>query len=157
MNYSIAELNEHYIQKILHCFKDKKEVHYVFPTASYPISGEQIRAITDSRKNNTVLLLEDNFVGFANLYSIVPGESCFIGNIIIDPYYREKHAAVFLMQHMIEIAKEKYNIKELNAMCWAENTPGILFYHKNDFSPREIKLHISEGNEIPVLHMQKQL
>ena len=60
-----------------------EELFYMFPTARFPLSEEQLTANLRSRWHPTVIATgDDGVVGFGNLYGL-SGDECSVGNFIV--------------------------------------------------------------------------
>ena len=141
-----------------HFPQTKKELFNIFPAAVYPLTVEQLRKAVDSRFESTVILQGGTVVGFANYYSLKPGISCAIGNLIVKPDMRGRGVGRFLTQTMIDIAFAKYAVATVFISCFSDNFAGLLLYTKLGFTPLSIdSAKDPEGRVIPRvnLHMQR--
>ena len=77
------------------------ELYRVWPKGSYPLTVEQLEAIAQQRTALTVALLDEQVIGFANLYQYEAKYSAFIGNVIIDQKQRNLGLGKQLIRHMI--------------------------------------------------------
>src|SRR5690348_1832388 len=116
-----------------------EELFFVYPQAIYPLSIDQLEATVKSRLNPTVVINEEGLpVGFANLYNIEEEVGCSLGNVIVSPDYRGKGAAAFLIQTMIQIAKNEMKVPRLRLTTHNTNLLGLLFYNKVGFKPFDL-------------------
>ena len=136
--------------------QDENELFFMFPKASYPLTIEQLHASIISRSDSTVIIADNQVVGFANFYEATIGEHCSIGNVIIQPDYRGKGIGRYLIQTMEKIAIEKYHAKEIHISCFNQNTGGLLFYSKLGYKPYHIEKRLHK-DFIPfaLIHMKK--
>ncbi len=116
-----------------------EELFFIFPKGTYPLTPEQLQGVIDQRYDSTVVLWEGKPVGFANIYICKPGEECHIGNVIVDPQLRGKGIGQYLVNTMIEIAFQKYHVKEVHLSCFTHNFVGLLFYTRLGFKPFAIE------------------
>ena len=91
------------------------------------------------RRDSTAVLLRDRIVGFANFYKLEINKYCSIGNVIVDPSYRNKGIAKYLIEAIEQIAKDKYNIVKIFLSCLNQNTKGILLYSQLGYKPYGIE------------------
>ena len=124
-----------------------EELFFMFPKASYPLTVEQLKASINSRFDSNVVCYEDQCVAFANIYEVVKDQYCCIGNVIVDPSKRGLGIGIYLLDKMIELAIQKYNVKEIRLVCFTTNVNALLFYTKYGFKPYEIKPRKDYNNE----------
>ncbi len=114
-----------------------EELSYMFPKAAFPLAPEELRAAIDARGDSTVVLANGAPAGFANFYAT--GESCAIGNVIVDPKIRGQGVATFLIETMIGIAVEKHKARNVVLVCFHRNVVGLLLHTKLGFRPYAIE------------------
>ena len=56
----------------------------MFPTAVFPLTREQMIVQVYKRNNSTVVEDDNKVIAYANIYNLEKGQSCFIGNLIVD-------------------------------------------------------------------------
>lgn len=138
--------------------QNEEELFFMFPKAEYPLTVGQLEMAINSRHHSTVILLNEEIVGFANFYELVQNKYCAIGNVIIDSNYRNLGIGTFLIKTMEQIAVEKYNISELHLSCFNTNTKGILLYTKLGYVPYEIKERMDKAeNQIALIKMKHKI
>jgi ribosomal protein S18 acetylase RimI-like enzyme len=115
--------------------QDEQELFAMYPAGIYPLTPEQIAVAVKTRWNPTVVMDSGRVVGYANFYGLEEGVKCWLGNVIVDPAYRGKGAAVELIQAMIRQAKEDLKVRKLQLVCHNTNVTGLLFYKKLGFTP----------------------
>ena len=115
--------------------QDKYELFNIYPAGNYPLTIEQLRSVVASRHDSTVILCEQEIVGFANFYVAEKGHTCSIGNAIVKPNMRSKGVGKFLIRTMIGIAKKKYDVKDIKISCFNNNITGLLLYTQLGFKP----------------------
>jgi ribosomal protein S18 acetylase RimI-like enzyme len=135
--------------------QDRKEAFYMYPRGSYPFSPDQLYEVSLTRAIPTVILKDDEIVGYANVYDWAEGESCWLGNVIINPIFRGKGAGKHLIEVLKNRAKEELNVEEVNLVCHNINTNALLFYNKLGFKPYDFKTILDyENNEIAGIVMK---
>ncbi len=126
----------------------------MFRNPTFPLTPEALSNSIRGREESTVVLTGETVAGFANFYGCIPGESCSIGNVIVDPAQRGKGVAKFLIETMIEIAVEKYRARAIKLVCFNHNTIGLLLYTKLGFKPFAIEERADpNGKRIAAIRM----
>lgn len=151
----IDDFNESYINDICSFFTNERELYYSFPKLDFPLSKENFRNAISKRSDLTTVFYDKNIAGFGNLYN--KENECFIGNVIVSPIYRKKGVGRFLINELINIAKNKYKIKTIKLNCWCENSKGLLVYNSLGFIPEKILEFNKNEEKIPILQMMKIL
>ncbi|SFE14361.1 Acetyltransferase (GNAT) family protein [Paenibacillus algorifonticola] len=137
--------------------QNEDELFYMFPSAIYPLTPEQILKNLPNRLEPTVIMHGATVACYANFYKD-DNKDCWLGNVIVSPDYRGKGAASFLIGTMEMIAKEKLNVTKLNLLCHNTNTRGLLFYKKLGYKPFDISLRFRpSGEHVACVHMEKHL
>jgi RimJ/RimL family protein N-acetyltransferase len=144
--YEVREARREDFEHIAEFPKDRREAFFMYPKGSYPFSADQLYEVSLTRAIPTVILREDEVVGYANVYDWTEGESCWIGNVVVNPRHRGQGAGKFLIETMIKKAKEELKVKEINLVCHNVNTRALLLYHKIGFKPFGIKPIIDHEN-----------
>jgi len=127
--------------------RNPEELFFMFPKAVYPLTIHQLESAVSTRYNSTVILYGEVIAGFANFYEMVENEYCSIGNVIVNPEYRNQGIGKFIIETMEHIAHEKYNVSEYRLSCFNTNTNGILLYTKLGYRPYEIERYTNRDNE----------
>lgn len=131
-----------------------EEVSFMFRNPVFPMPQQMLEAAIKQREASTVVLLHGAVAGFANFYDCKFGESCAIGNVIIDHKQRGKGIARFLVETMAGIARTDYQAKRLNLVCFNRNIGGLLLYTKMGFTPYAIEERQDpEGARIAAIRM----
>jgi len=154
---TIRAVSESDFSDVASFFTHERELHYAFPRATFPPDAEQLRTIISQRSEGTVLLESGTAAGFADLYDIIEGERCYIGNMVIGPGHRRKGLAKMLLREMIQKALQLHGVKTVSIICWCENTEALLLYHACGFRPTELIVREFDGKEVPVLLLEKTL
>lgn len=138
--------------------QDAEELFFMFPKAEYPLTITQLGSAIDSRYDSTAIVLNGEIVGFANFYEVERGYYCSIGNVIINPAYRNSGIGTFLIRTMEQIASAKYNVSELRLSCFNNNTKGILLYTKLGYTPYGIEQRTDKsGNQVALIKMRNKI
>lgn len=136
--------------------QDENELFFMFPKANYPLTIEQLQASIDSRYDSTVIIVDNQVIGFANFYEANMDEHCSIGNVIINPDYRGKGVGKYLIQTMENIAINKYNVKEIHISCFNQNLAGLLLYSKLGYQPYDIEKRLNKYSfPVALINMKK--
>ena len=135
-----------------------EELFFMFPKASYPLTIEQLEKSIETRFDSSVVCYENQPAAFANIYELVINHYCCIGNVIADPLKRGLGIGRFLLDQLINVAIQKYNVKEIRLVCFTTNTQALLFYTKYGFKPVEIKPRENlNGEQIAAIYMSLDL
>lgn len=122
--------------KIISTFpKSKKELFYMFPTTSYPLTIDTIKNQSKNRYYPTTILLDNKVVGYGNFIEAIENDFCTIGNIIINPNYRKIGVASYLVNQLTSLAFDKFRVKYVKISSFNDNTPALFLYHKLGFIP----------------------
>jgi ribosomal protein S18 acetylase RimI-like enzyme len=155
--YTYRNANDSDLSLICKFPQDKYELFNIYPAGTYPLTAEQLKLAVDARSDSTVILYDQEIVGFANFYVVEKGLTCSIGNAIVKPSMRGKGVGKFLIRTMIEIAKKKYNVKEVEISCFSNNTTGLLLYTQLGFKPDFIdKATDPDGNVVARINFKLQ-
>ncbi|WP_460164671.1 GNAT family N-acetyltransferase [Pseudomonas sp. S2_F03] len=114
---------------------DARELFYIFPKATYPLTENQLSEAINQRFNSTVFEVGDSAVGFANFYRAERKGICCIGNVIVAQEARGIGVATFIVETMTALAFNQYGATEVQISCFNENTEGLLLYSKLGFFP----------------------
>lgn len=145
-------------EEICHLPQNKGELFFMFPKADYPLSVEQLQTVVENRSDSTVILLDNEVVGFANFYEVKNDEYCSIGNVIVNSKFRNKGIGSYLIKTMESIALEKYNVREIHISCFNTNISGILLYSKLGYIPYEIEERVDKRDQkVALIKMRREL
>ncbi|MFC3769165.1 GNAT family N-acetyltransferase [Paenibacillus sp. GCM10012303] len=117
----------------------EEELYFMFPSAAYPLTPEQLDAAVRMRWRPTVVTIDGVIVGFANFYGWEEGRHCHLGNVIVAAEHRGTEAAGCLIRTMIGKARDELNVPRLLLVCHHTNPRAMLFYDKLGFVPYGIK------------------
>ncbi|MFV0469363.1 MAG: GNAT family N-acetyltransferase, partial [Dysgonomonas sp.] len=132
---------------------------FMFPKADYyPLSVEQLEAVVANRSDSTVILLDNEIVGFANFYEVKENNYCSIGTVIVSSHFRNKGIGKYLVETMESIALEKYNVREIHISCFNTNTKGILLYSRLGYLPYEVEERLDkEERKVALIKMKREI
>ena len=154
MMYSNHQLTKSDAEIICRFPQSKEELFYMFPRTDYPLTPEQLLRTAAERKCPTVVTLEKTVVGYGNFIHAGMEDYCSIGNVIVNPAYRRKGVATYLVKNFLDIAFTDFKAKYVRISCFNHNTAGLLLYKKMGFSPAEIEERQShDGKVIAVIHL----
>jgi GNAT superfamily N-acetyltransferase len=135
-----------------------EELFFMFPKASFPLTVPQLQDSINQRFDSTVILHQNQVIGFANFYRCEPGIVCTIGNVIVAPHMRGKGAGKYLIETMIHLAKSKHHVSDIQLSCFNTNTTGLVFYTRFGFKPFAFEERIDPFNQYVIsIHMHFDL
>ena len=140
--------------------QSKEELHYVSPMFIYPLTPEQITNLSKGRFEPTVIIDKqtNEVVGYANIYGNDPDMNvCWLGNVIVSPKHRGQGASQYLLNVMLDKAKNNLQNNTLRLACHNTNSRGLAFYSKHGFKPFDIKITRIEEKQCITIHMSKEL
>ncbi|NLZ17543.1 MAG: GNAT family N-acetyltransferase [Desulfobulbaceae bacterium] len=151
----IREASEEDFKAIVRLVPTRDELHRVYPKGTHPFTVEQLRELAAVRKELTVALVNEEIIGFANLYGLAPQQRAFIGNVVIKRTHREQGFGRKLINHMITKAFEKYGLPEVRISVFSENTPALVLYTNLGFKPYSITIRQApSGRRVALVHMK---
>ncbi len=134
---------------------NKNELFYFSPSASYPLTLEQLEKQLSTRHESTVMLDNNQVVGFANFYNVKKHRIAFIGNLIIKPEKRRQGLARRLLLMMMEKGFNQLQLKEIHLSCFQQNTAAQLLYKQLGFKAyAEETRHNSDNQAVSLLHLK---
>ena len=133
------------------------ELFLVYPRGRFPLTAEQLRELAATRHALTVAVDGAEVVGFANLYDLVPGESAFIGNVVVAGNRRRAGLGRQLTQYMLDRACRDYLLPEVRISVFCHNLPALRLYAGLGFEPYALdQRRRPRGEELPLLHMRRR-
>lgn len=133
----------------------EQELFLVYPRGVYPFTVDQVKHLSEVRKELTVVVDGQNIVGFANLYDFNDQVSAFIGNVVIDRSFRGRGIGKKLVSHMRNTAFLKYGLKEVHISVFSDNTLALLLYSKLGFIPYSIEEKRNYNDQkVALIHMK---
>ncbi len=134
------------------------ELFYCYPKASWPLTPAQIADAISNRRDSTVVLLNNEVVGFANFYQWQTGLYCALGNVMVSPNTRGQGVARYLIQVMEERARTHQQAKRMRLSCFNGNTAGLLLYSQMGYDPYAIvEREAPDGQRVALIQMDKVL
>jgi len=131
------------------------ELYFLFPKADFPLSSSQLREAIAQRSDSTVVEQDGKPIAFANFYRWENCGVCAIGNVIVAPEARRRGVGRYLIEQMIEIARNKHQASEIHISCFNENLAGLLLYPQLGFLPFAIEMrHDKLGNPLALIHLR---
>lgn len=153
--YKFRRAKKSDLKEILTFARDQRELFYFFPSASYPLTTEQLEQQLNERHESTVMLEHGKLVGFANFYNVQNRNIAFIGNVIIKPEKRGQGLGSKLLQAMITTGFSQLQLKEVHLSCYNNNTAALLFYTKLGFAPYAIERRYDPDNKpVALIHLK---
>ena len=145
----IPATEQHYTA-IINLISSAEELFLVSPLARYPWDIEQLKEIARQRKNLTVCIEDGSVVAFANLYDVNPGDTAFIGNVIVSDQFKGRGIGKALCHHMIKICVFEYNAVP-HLYVFGYNSRALMLYTKIGFLPYEVEARKNLHNETVAL------
>ncbi|MGK7912136.1 MAG: hypothetical protein AB4050_11760 [Synechococcus sp.] len=65
-------------------------MYLIYPSGTFPMTAEQLKAISRARVDLTSVAIDDRILGFSNLYNFTPNQYAFIGNVVMHPELRDR-------------------------------------------------------------------
>jgi ribosomal protein S18 acetylase RimI-like enzyme len=144
-------------REIVALVPNREELYLVYPKGKHPFTVSQLQELAESRKELTVAVQDGRVVGFANLYGLQSEKWVFIGNVVIQPTFRGSGLGQKLVEHMVQLAFEKYRVPEVRISVFNSNVPALLLYGTLGFRPYDLEQRIDpEGNRVALIHMRLQ-
>ena len=135
-----------------------EELFLVYPAGQFPLTVKQLRELSKWRIGMTVALVDEQVVGFANFYNHKPGESVFLGNVVIAASERGQGYGRALIEYMIDQARGELALPELHLSVFNSNTAALLLYAQMGFEPYAIERRSGLGGQPSgLLHMRMLL
>lgn len=135
--------------------RNREELYFCFPRASWPLTPEQVRESLSIRRDPTVVTRNGQVVGYANFATFEDGQTASIGNVSVDPTLRRQGIADHVVRTMIDRALIHYGLPELTLYCFNTNTPALLLYGKLGMVPIALERRVTPwGEPIGLLKLQ---
>lgn len=140
------------------CFpQGPDELFYMFPRAEYPLTPAQLSDAIASRSGSTVVEGDGTVLAFANFYKAEHSGVCALGNVVVAPAARGHGVARYLVQCMIELARSRFEAREVWVSCFNHNTAGLLLYPQLGFVPFAVEERQGPDNTRVALVQMKQV
>ena len=150
----ITEATEEQYEEIGNLIGSPEELYLVYPSGNYPWDVVQLKKLNEVRPNFTVCVVQGEIAAFANLYNVVPGESAFIGNVIVTEKHKGKGIGRALTMHMVNICQEQYKaVPHLSVFGF--NNRALLMYAGLGFVPYGVEPRKNlKGETVALIHMR---
>ncbi len=140
-------IQEHDAEIICGFAQTAEELFYMAPHASFPWDTEKFSQDISKRLSNTVFLVNQSIIGFANIYDAEFGVSGFIGNVVINPQYRRKGWGKIIVQHMLVQGFNEHQFNSVRISCFSTNQPALQLYKNMGFIPYDTQQRTDYKNE----------
>jgi predicted GNAT family N-acyltransferase len=136
--------------------ENKEVLFYMYPKGRFPLNKTQMIELFHKRFEHTVFYINDEIVGYANIYFTQNEVEPHIGNVILHKDYRGKGYGKFMVQTMIGKAF-KLSLNHKIKIGVFETNPNVYKLYKNfgfkevayeyrrDYNGRNIKLILMES------------
>lgn len=145
----IPATEQHYTE-INKLVSTPEELYLVAPAAKFPWDIEQIKEISRRRQNLTVALVDGCVAAFANLYDVIPGDTAFIGNVIVSDQFKGRGIGKALCHHMNKICVFEHNAVP-HISVFSCNSKALLLCAKIGFIPYEVEARKNLNDETVAL------
>lgn len=151
----IREAHKNDFEAVCGLVPTKEDLFLVYPKGDFPLTSEQLHFLSQSRKDLMVGIENNQVIGFANLYDLEPGQWAFIGNVVIDQKYRGRGFGRQIVEYMINLIFEKYNLPEARISVFSYNKPALSLYFNFGFCQyqKEIRQDPRDKNTT-LIHMR---
>lgn len=155
--YTFRAIEENDLDDICSFPQNQLELYYMFPRADFPLEKSYFEEHLKTRHNSNVFLCNNEICGFANFYDLEESKHCWIGNLVVNPTFRNKGVGQFIIETMESEARKLYNVKKVQIACINDNTAGLLLYEKLGYIPFKMEKRIGKDGENRILVMMKKL
>jgi ribosomal protein S18 acetylase RimI-like enzyme len=139
-----------HFSEIINLVSSPEELYLISPAAKYPWDMEQLEEIFRSRHNLTVAVVNDTVAAFADLYDVIPGDTAFIGNVIVSDQFKGKGIGKALSHYMIKICVFEHNAVP-HISVFGNNSRALLLYSKIGFIPYTVEARKNLDDETVAL------
>lgn len=137
--------------------QDENELFHMFPSATFPLTAEQLETRAKERLFPTAILDGEEVAAYANLFNR-EGDAIWLGNVVVSPRYRGDGAGRHLIETMEKLAREQAGAARLRLTCHHTNPRAMLFYTKLGYRPYEIgRTTRANGDIVALVQMEKSL
>ncbi len=138
--------------------QNEEELFYLFPTASYPLTSDQLLRAIAQRKSPTVVEEAGQVVAYADLFRVKNGTYTNIGNVMVAPQARGRGVGHYLIEQMVCIAGAINGARRVRVSCFNHNTAAMLLYAKLGFVPYGMEERTDwQGRRVALIHLRKTL
>lgn len=150
MTYTHRPLTEADAADICGFAQSAEELFFAFPKATFPLTPDNLLSTARQRLSPTVVVSQENVLGYANFIEVKERGFCAIGNLMVHPDHRRKGVASYLVDQMVRKATAEYCARFVRVACFSHNQAAYQMYHKLGFRPGEMEQRLG-GDGIPVL------
>lgn len=134
------------------------EAFFFFPKCTWPLTPEQLAAAIAQRSDSCVVVEDGQVLAFANFYQWEQGGTCSLGNVLVAPAARGRGVARYLVERMMDVARQRHQAREMKVSCFNHNTAGLLLYPKLGFVPFGIvERQDPDGRRVALVQMRQAL
>ncbi|MEG3640304.1 GNAT family N-acetyltransferase [Magnetococcus sp. PR-3] len=157
-NYRFLPCHSDHIPAVCRLPESPQTLMDMAPHAQWPLSESFMHQIALERQCPTVMVEDDQVMGYANLYNVQEGESAYLGNVILGSQVRGKGLAKLLVQYMARLAQEKCGAGFLNLSVFTHNDAAFKLYLGLGFTPwgSDIRKR-ADGKPRILIHLQASL
>ncbi len=146
---------EHDLPLIRTFSQSAKELFFLFPAATFPLTVAQLQAAMAGRAKATVVELGGEVAALADLYRWQTSGHRAIGNVIIAPAAGCRGAGQYLVERMIDEALATCRAADVPVSCFSGNAAGLLFYPKLGSQPYAIEARQDrQGRRVALIHLR---
>ncbi len=157
-SFSHRELHEDDAPAICGFPHTDRELFYMFPSATPPLTVTQFLETAKEREDPTVVMCHGEVAGYANFIPTPDDGICEVGNMVVSPDFRRKGVGAYLIGVMAEKARTNFNADTLRADCFNENTAALLFYRRMGFRPTDMQTRQDpDGRDTALIQMHKNI
>ncbi|MEO1254594.1 MAG: GNAT family N-acetyltransferase [Bacteroidota bacterium] len=146
------------LERVMSFPQTREELFYIYPSAQFPLTVEQLKSSFEAREGNTAVELNGEVVAFANYISVKEKELAVIGNVIVAPMYRGQGVGKNLINYMFSNVYERYGCLAVDIPCFNTNTRGLVFYHRLGFIPYRAEEKTDfNGQPVLLLYLKRKI
>ena len=157
---SYRNLLEQDVEHICAFPQNEVESFYAAPKIRYPWTPDQMMNVAAQRRSLTVIAdAEDRPIAYSNLYDFeLETGCCWLGNVLVSPAHRGQAVAPYLVEVMMNRARDEHGCTRMKLYCHNTNTRALLLYSKLGFRPCGSKVVLNhEGQRVVAIEMEKNL
>lgn len=138
--------------------RTEEELFYLYPSARYPLTPEQLARCIAQRSAPTVVEDGGRVVAFADLFRLKGSRLVNIGNVMVAPEARGRGVGRYLIEAMVDSARTLYGARRVRVSCFNRNTAGMLLYAKLGFVPCGVEERTDWlGRRVALVHLRLPL
>jgi ribosomal protein S18 acetylase RimI-like enzyme len=152
--YELAAADDSHYKGILELFTSPEELFLIYPSGSWPFDRRQLERLGKERSDFTVVMDNQQVIGFANIYTNISSDRYFIGNVVISRAYRGQAIGRRLVCHMCDLIFDHY-ASTVFISVFTFNTAALLLYASLGFKPYDLERRtMPNGDSAALLHMR---